>query len=367
MAVAHRKVLDGIPSYQPAKTLESVRRELGLTEIIKLSGNENNHGCSPDAAKAIGDLQSALTLTRYPDTYGTLLREELASRLGVKEREIVFGNGSFELITIIAQAFLEPGLEAVIPKPSFGWYANATTTAGAAPVFAPLSENHAVDLDAILERVNERTGVVWLCNPNNPTGAYFTAAELESFLRKLPSRILVVLDEAYIDFVYGENPPVAADLIHRYQNVISLRTFSKVYGLASLRIGYALADESIVDVLERVKLPINTNAAAQAAALAALKDDQFYRYVISANAAGRELYYETLKRWGVAYIPTQTNFIMLDTGLDSTQIVQEYLKEGAMIRAGAEFGLPTWLRITIGTERENKKVLEILGRLLGKS
>jgi histidinol-phosphate aminotransferase len=365
MAVRQRKVLDEIVSYKPAKSLESVRRELGLSEIIKLAGNENNHGCSPYVTKALTEFFGELTL--YPDMYGTQLREELAARLGVKENELVFGNGSFELLSLVAQAFLEEGREAVIPAPSFGWYRNATVTSGATPVTVPLGDDYAVDLNKVFEKVNDRTAVVWLCNPNNPTGAYFTAKQLANFLRVLPSSVLVVLDEAYIDFVYGEDPPRATELIYEYPNVISLRTFSKVYGLASLRIGYGIADASVIDSLERVRLPINTNAAAQTAALAALRDDEHYRYVVEANAAGRELYYKTLEKWDVAYIPTQCNFIMLDTGRDSAETVNEYLKNGIMLRGGAEFGMPTWLRITIGTERENKKVLDILGKILGKN
>jgi histidinol-phosphate aminotransferase len=362
MAVGYRKALDAINPYKPARSLESVKREFGLTEIIKLSGNENNHGFSPQVSRAIMDAQTEIT--RYPDTHNTKLRETLSGSLGVKEDELIFGNGSFELISLTAQAFLEEGAESLIPMPSFGWYANATKAANGTPVIAPLKDN-GISLDLMYEHISNKTRIVWLCNPNNPTGTVFSGQELEKFLQKTGPDILVALDEAYIDFAPG-NVPKAADLIHRYPNVVSLRTFSKVYGLASLRLGYAFADAAIIDKLGRVRQPINTNMIAQVAALASLKDTDFYNYVIAENERGRQLYYSTLKRLGLKYIPTNCNFIMLDTGLDSTELELAFLKRGILLRAGKEFGMPTWLRITIGTEQENRKVLEILEELIKK-
>jgi histidinol-phosphate aminotransferase len=362
MAVGYRKALDTINPYKPARSLESVKREFGLTEIIKLSGNENNHGFSPQVSRAILDAQ--IEITRYPDTHNTKLRETLSGNLGVKEDELIFGNGSFELISLVAQAFLEEGTESLIPMPSFGWYVTATKSANAIPVIVPLT-NNGISLDSVYEHISNKTRVVWLCNPNNPTGTVFSGQELETFLQKTGPDILVALDEAYIDFALG-NMPNAADLIHRYPNVVSMRTFSKVYGLASLRLGYAFADTAVIDKLGRIRQPINTNMVAQVAALASLKDTDFYNYVISENERGRQLYYSTLRRLGLNYIPTNCNFIMLDTGLDSTELEHAFLKRGILLRAGKEFGMPTWLRITIGTEQENRKVLEILEELIKK-
>ncbi|MDR2357896.1 MAG: histidinol-phosphate transaminase [Oscillospiraceae bacterium] len=361
MSVKFRDALRAINPYKPARSLEAVKREFGLTEVVKLAGNENNHGVSPKASLAFCELQTELT--RYPDMYCTLLRDALAARLGVGEDELVFGNGSFELISLIAQTFLEPGGETVIPSPSFGWYKLASIAAGAAPVVVPLV-SHAVDLGAVLSAVTDRTRVVWLCNPNNPTGTYFTRTQLREFLDRLPGDVLVALDEAYIDFAYADDFPDGAKLFREYDNVVSLRTFSKVYGLASLRIGYAVANTAITDAINRARQPINVNAAAQAAAAAALSDAEYYSQVTAANARGRELYCETLPQWGVPYIPTQCNFIMLDTGRDSAAMELEFLKRGVLIRGGYEFGMPTWLRVTIGTDDENRKVLAILRELL---
>ncbi|MDR1590184.1 MAG: histidinol-phosphate transaminase [Oscillospiraceae bacterium] len=362
MPVKYRDALRAIDPYKPARSLESVKRELGLTEIIKLAGNENNHGVSPEAARAFAELRPSLT--RYPDMNCTILREALTARLGVNGDELIFGNGSFELISLIAQTFLEPGDETVIPWPSFGWYKLASIAVGAVPVTVPLT-SHTIDLDAVLSAVTDRTRVVWLCNPNNPTGTYFTLSQLRAFLDRLPGGTLAALDEAYIDFAHADDFPDGASLFREYDNVISLRTFSKVYGLASLRIGYAIAGTPVIDAINRARQPINVNAAAQAAAAGALSDDAYYARVVAANARGRELYYETLTRWSVPYIPTQGNFIMLDTGRDSAAAVLEFLKRGVMIRGGTEFGMPTWLRITIGSDAENRKVLDILRELLG--
>lgn len=361
MAVEYKKALEKIKPYKPARTLESVKRQYGLTEVIKLAGNENNHGVSPLVTEAL--IKFHTELTRYPDMYCTVLRESLAAHLGVQENELLFGNGSFELISLVTQTFLEPGDETVIPVPSFGWYILATISAGGVPVTVPLKK-HTIDLDAVLGAVSERTRVVWLCNPNNPTGTYFTKKQLQAFLAKLPDNILVVLDEAYIDFVYGEDFPDGLGLFREYGNVISLRTFSKVYGLASLRIGYAIANSALIEAISRAKQPINVNAAAQTAAAAALSDENHYRYVVDENARGRALYYKTLEELGLAYLPTQCNFIMLDTGRDSVQLEQAFLERGILLRNGAEFGLPTWLRITIGTQRDNETVLGILRELL---
>jgi histidinol-phosphate aminotransferase len=360
MSVLYKKALERIKSYKPARSLESAKREFGLTEIIKLAGNENNHGFSPRVTQALLDAQSQVT--RYPDSECTVLRETLAARLGVRGDELLFGNGSFELLTLAAQTFLEEGSQAIMPAPSFGWYYIATTAECAEAVAVPL-KNHAVDLDAMARAITAKTRLIWLCNPNNPTGGYFGAAALDDFLKTVPAHIPVVLDEAYIDFAASDSPR-AVELIHKHQNVIALRTFSKVYGLASLRIGYALGPAEIIEKISRIRQPINTNAFAQAAACAALSDEDHYRYVLNENEKGKQLYYATLKRLGLEYIPTQCNFIMFDTGCDSDTIEGEYIKRGILIRGGKEFGMPTWVRITIGTETENKKVLSILEELI---
>jgi histidinol-phosphate aminotransferase len=353
-----KAALDAIKPFKAARSLESVRREFGLTEIIKLAGNENMHGASPAALAALSRIAAEKIVPFYPDTGLARLTDALAGKLGVRQNEILFGNGLFEVLSFAALSALEAGAEAIIPDPSFGWYAISTIAVNAAPVFVPLRE-HRVDLDAVLRAVTPKTRLVWLCNPNNPTGAYFTGAELEAFLRRLPSSVLVTLDEAYIDFA-PDDAPRSPGLIRRFPNVLSLRTFSKTYGLAGLRIGYALGNAALIEKISRVRAPVNVNALAQEAALAALGDDEFYNYVLAENTRGKELYYAELSCIGFNYIPTAGNFIMIDTRLPAGDVEHEFIKHGIMIRSGVEFGMDTWIRVTIGTEAQNKKVLQIL-------
>ncbi|MDR2782682.1 MAG: histidinol-phosphate transaminase [Treponema sp.] len=358
--VTFKAAISNIIPFRAARSLESVKREFGLSEIIKLAGNENMHGASPKALAALAEAKGAVPF--YPDTGIAKLAEALAEKFGVKPDELMFGNGSFELLTLIALSVLETDGEAIIPAPSFGWYTTSTRAQNAMPVFVPLRE-HKVDLDAIAHAITTETRLIWLCNPNNPTGTYVTHSELEEFLRRVPSSILVAIDEAYIDFAPPDFPQVLS-LIQTYHNIISLRTFSKIYGLAGLRIGYAIGNSSLIEKISRVRAPVNVNAFAQEAALAALSDDEFYRYVINENAKGRELYYTELSRLGIEYIPTAGNFIMFNTRKAAVNIEKEYIKRGVLIRSGAEFGMDTWIRVTIGTESQNKKMLSILKEII---
>ncbi|MDR1230929.1 MAG: histidinol-phosphate transaminase [Spirochaetaceae bacterium] len=360
MPVSYRKALDNLLPYKAARSLESVKREFGVQDVIKLAANENCHGFSPRVTEAVLAMQNEITF--YPDTEVALLRDALVRKLGVAENELVFGNGSFELLTFAATAFLDAGTEAIMPKPSFGWYYIMTTVANAVPVIVPL-KNHAVDLDAILGRITAKTRLIWLCNPNNPTGTYITGATLDAFIQEVPENVLILLDEAYIDFA-PEDTPRAIELIHRHNNIITLRTFSKVYGLASLRIGYAAGNAGLIEKLSRVRAPVNVNALAQTAALAALEDNDFYNDVVRKNREGRQLYYTALERLGLEYIPTACNFIMFNTKRDSGAIEYEYTKRGVLVRSGAEFDMPSWIRVTIGTEAQNRKVLEILEEIV---
>ncbi|MDR2659286.1 MAG: histidinol-phosphate transaminase [Spirochaetaceae bacterium] len=358
--VIHKKTLDEIRPFLPARSIESVKREYGVETVLKLAGNENNHGASPLVPEAIRNCLSEIT--RYPDTNATLLREALAKHLCAGEDELLFGNGSFELISIVSAAFLEEGAEVVIPQPSFGWYTVAAKTESAAPVFVPLKD-YANDLDAMAAKITDRTRLVWLCNPNNPTGAYFNAKDLDRFLDKVPSSLLIALDEAYIDFSAPDSPR-SEDLIHRHKNIVSLRTFSKVYALASLRIAYALADREVIALLSKIRQPINTNTVAQAAALAALSDEAHYRFVVDENEKGKRLYYRELARLGFSYIPTQCNFIMFDVQTSADEVAEAFLQRGILIRSGGEFGMPTWVRVTIGPESENRRVIQALEEIM---
>ncbi|MDR2842878.1 MAG: histidinol-phosphate transaminase, partial [Spirochaetaceae bacterium] len=351
-----KKSLDTIVKFKAARSIESAKQEFGFSNVIKLAGNENMYGTSHKVKEALSNLENEISY--YPDTGVTKLRAALSAKLGIAPNELLFGNGSFELISFAAIAAIENGSEVIIPRPSFGWYEVASRAEGALPVFVPL-RNHRLDLDAMLGCITPKTRLIWVCNPNNPTGTYVSETELEKFLQQVPRNILVALDDAYIDFA----PPDAPDtikLLRRFDNVISLRTFSKIYGLASLRIGYAIGNVPLITKISRVRAPVNVSTFAQTAALAALQDDEFRNRVLRETSKGKEFYYTTLNRLGIEYIPTACNFIMLNTGKNADDVELEYLKHGILVRNGNEFAMPTWVRITIGTQEQNQKVLEIL-------
>ncbi|MDP4178553.1 MAG: histidinol-phosphate transaminase [Bacillota bacterium] len=357
----YREALDSILNYKPAKSLQEIQDELGIDKILKLSANENAMGCSPLVYKALQKLPEEINL--YPDFYCTKLREKLIKTLNVKEEQLIFGNGSFELISLLAQAFINSGEESIIPEPSFGWYKTVTLAMNGVIKSIPL-RNHKIDLKDVLNQVNDKTKIIWLCNPNNPTGTIFEKQEFEKFIENIPTRIILVLDEAYIDFVSSDEYFDTTKLVDKYKNIISLRTFSKVYGLASLRIGYGIADKEIIDIINKIRLPINVNAAAQAAALASLNDENFKKSCIENNKEGKEYYYKSFSEMGLEYIPTETNFIMVNVLKDSMKVTDELLRKGISLRAGTEFGMNTWLRITIGKIEENILVIEKLKQVL---
>jgi histidinol-phosphate aminotransferase len=292
----------------------------------------------------------------------SILREKLSHIHQVDQDNFVFGNGSFELISLIAQVYLEAGDESIIPVPSFGWYSNVTLQMNANAVNVPLKD-YKVDLDKIYQSITEKTKLIWICNPNNPTGTIIEQQNLLEFIKKVRSDILIVLDEAYIDFLESEYLDTTK-LIYEYSNIILLRTFSKLYGLASFRIGYGIADEKIIQNLNKVRLPINVNFLAQEAAIASLDDNEFRDKVLINNKIGLQMYYTALEELGLEYVRSNGNFILLNVGKDSLWVENEFLKEGIMIRAAVEFGLPTWIRISVGTVEENVKVIKILKKIM---
>lgn len=363
MALQARKVLEQFPSYAPARSLESIQREYGFQKIIKLAGNENNLGYSPLARKAIQEELEGLSY--YPDPFATKLREKLARHLKVEENQLIFGAGSFSLISLVAQTFLNPNDEAIMADPSFGWYAGATIQMDGKIIKVPLKHN-AVDLKAMKEHITDKTKIIWLCNPNNPTGTQFKKAEFEEFLEGIRDNIVIVLDEAYLDFSDEEDIVRGITYIDSHPNIIALHTFSKLYGLASFRIGYGIASAQLVSLMTKAQLPISVNHLAQVAALASLEDEEFKQLVINNAKKSKQLYYQTLEELGLEYIKTNANFIMFDVKTDSDLIVLEYLKQGILIRGGKEFGMPTWVRVSIGTYEENKQVLQLLRDIIQK-
>lgn len=363
MPVRQKSYVEKLKLYRPAKTLEAVSRQWNVRkeDIIKLAGNENRLGCSELVKKAVQ--QAAGTYSFYPDMRATKLRTVLAKKHGTAPENLIFGNGSFELISLVGAAYIEEGDETISADPSFGWYINVTEINGGIPVLVPVNEKKETDLQAIRRAVTERTKIIWLCNPNNPTGTLLPAEELQDFVKELPERILLVLDEAYIDFVSEEYPDTVS-FVKQRKNVLILRTFSKLYGLASFRIGYGIADEEVIEALEKVKLPINVNMLAQEAALAALEDEEFTAKVLENNRSGLDYYYREFEKLGMECIPSHTNFILVHTFLDSRFLEEEFLKRAIIVRAGADFQLTDWLRITIGTQEDNHRVIAALQDIL---
>jgi len=356
----HRTSLDQIQPYRPARSQESLRRDSRSPDIVRLAGNENNLGHSPLVLDALAAATAGIH--RYPDPACTRLRLRLAEKLAVAPNQIVFGDGSFELLSLVAQTFLNPGEEAIVPEPSFRWYKVATWAMDGRVVSVPLRA-HRTDLDAILGAVSARSKLVWICNPQNPTGTSLRHGELVTFLKRLPSSILVVLDEAYIEYADAPERPDALLLMSEFPNVVSLRTFSKLYGLAGLRIGYGIGQPQLIAAVDKVRPPINVNHLAQVAALAALDDSAFVRSVLDNNAAAKEAYARVCAELGMTFIPTQANFIMVDTGRDGDEMSNLFLQHGILLRSGVEFGMPTWLRITLGTVADNEKVFAVLRKV----
>jgi histidinol-phosphate aminotransferase len=357
-----RAAWNNVLGFTLAKGAEAASRETGDTGHIKLSGNESRIGPSPKVRQLLAD--SFYDLSFYPDPGVDLVTERLAADLHISEEQIVTGCGLFEIISALALVVLNPGDKALAPKPSFFWYAIATHIAQATCVELPLDAQYANDLDALAAAVDERTKLIWLCNPNNPTGAVFNAEKFEHFLDRIPPDVVVALDEAYCDFVEDPQYPNSLALLRTYPNLIVLRTFSKAHSLAGLRLGYAIGAPELVELIRRVKLPILSNALASKAAIASMDDPEHLAYVIANNRAGKQAYYAVLDELGLDYVPTHTNFILFDTGISSEEAAAAYLKRGVIVRPGTEFGYPTWLRVTIGTPEDNALVLSILRELV---
>lgn len=352
-----------ISPYVPGKPLEALEREYGITDSIKLASNENPLGPSPKALEAI---QAACrNIHRYPDEPGYQLLHRLADVLGVLPEQIVIGNGSDELLDLLSLALLQPGDEVLIPEPSFLMYTIVAQSAGAVPVSVPLN-GMTIDLEAMRAQVGPRTRLIFICNPNNPTGTLISQPAFESFIGALPSDIVVVVDEAYLEFVrdsrwsgnrfYFDTEPV----------VVKLRTFSKVYGLAGLRVGYGVMASEMAEILNRVRMPFNVNALAQAGAAAALGDIDFLQRTIALVHQELDFLYGELRKRQLRYFPTQTNFFLIDMQQDARQIFEKFLRLGVIVRPMTNYGFPRYIRINIGLHEENKRFLAALDTVLAQ-
>ncbi|MGC7847153.1 histidinol-phosphate transaminase [Desulforudis sp. 1088] len=339
--------------YKPGKPIEEVQRELGLERVIKLASNENPLGPSPRAVEAVS--RAIGEVHRYPDGSAYRLKRALAAALDVEPEAVLLANGSNEVVQQLSLAVLDEGDEAVMPVPSFPRYEPLARLMKAEPVEVPLTD-YRLDLEAMATRISPRTKIVYICNPNNPTGTIVRKDEFETFLDKLPPRVLVVMDEAYFEYVDDPLYPDGLDYFRRGRNVIVLRTFSKIYGLAGLRVGYAIGSPDLIAYLERVREPFNVNALAQTAALAALGDREFVRRSQDLAREGKRFLYSAFTSRGISYVPSEANFIFFDAGRPEQEVFRRMLRRGVIVRGG--FGYPTMLRVTIGTPDENAVFIE---------
>lgn len=355
--------IQGLSPYVPGKPIEELARELALNpaDIVKLASNENPLGASPKVTAAIA---AALPeLTRYPDGSGFELKQKLADRYAVSPAQVTLGNGSNDVLDLVARAWLAPGRNAVFSEHAFAVYPISTIAAGAECRSVP-AKNYAHDLVAMAAAVDSNTAVVFIANPNNPTGTWFNQEALESFLSQIPESVLVVLDEAYIEYAADSDLPDGMAYLARYPNLLVSRTFSKAYGLAALRVGYAISSAQIADVLNRVRQPFNVNSLALTAACAALDDADYLEHSRQLNTQGMQQLEEGLQALGLSWIPSRGNFIAVDFKRDAAPINQALLGQGVIVRPVAGYGMPTFLRVSIGTSEENQRFLDALTLVL---
>jgi histidinol-phosphate aminotransferase len=355
-----RKGIFKITSYIPGKSIEEVQKEFGGKKWIKLASNENLLGPSPKAVAAIR--KELRNIYLYPEGPCTVLRQALARKFSLPEEMVVISNGADNLILMIACAFVDEGNEVVMAAPTFSVYTNVTQIMGGRPIKVRLKDfTH--DLDSMLKKINRKTKLVFICNPNNPTGTTISQKSFDHFLSKLPKQVIVVLDEAYGDFVEDSFYPNGLDYIKERKQVILLRTFSKVYGLAGLRIGYALGREDLVDCLYQVRDPFPVHRLAQVAAVAALNDEDHAIKSIQLVYEGKRYLYKELDKMGLSYVPSQANFIFIDFEKDSEEVFQALLREGIIIRPGKIWDYPTFARVTIGRMEDNQRFIKALKKI----
>jgi histidinol-phosphate aminotransferase len=352
-----------INAWPTGKPIEELQAELGLESLALMATNENPLGPSPKAVEAIK--AESEKVNRYPQGPCTYLRRKVAARLGIGEDMIMFSNGADNCLRIIGYTFLNAGDEVIAAHPTFPVYGIVSRVMGAVPLEVPLN-NHTHDLAAMAERIGPRTKLIFVCNPNNPTGTIVKKKELNAFVEALPDHVVLILDEAYFEFVDDAEYPDALDYIREGRNVVALRTFSKLYGIAGLRIGYTLASPELIAVMERVREPFPVSRVAEAAALAAVDDETFKSRVLANNEESKHFLYESFDKLGLSYAETHTNFMFVDLKIDAKEAAQALLERGYLIRPGTPWKHPSFARITFGTMEENRGFVEALTQVLGK-
>ncbi len=361
MNITVRKHLLSIKPYVPGKPIEEVKRELELKRVIKLASNENAFGASPKVREAVRE--ALQNIHRYPDGSCYYLRQELASRLKVDHDQLIFGNGSDELIVLSIRALVNPGDEVIIARPSFLVYAIASQIARARIKSIPLV-HYRYDLEGMRKAVTPKTRIIFIGNPDNPSGSYLSQNEVVRFLKAVPEDVLVFMDEAYYEYVDAPDYVDSLGLLNRYPNLFVSRTFSKMYALAGLRIGYGIAAVGFIDILNRLREPFNVNALAQVAALAALKDRRYYKEVAAKINTQRQFLYAGLKNLRLKFIETATNFILIEMRATSVDVAKRLLKKGIIVRDMSGWGMDHFMRVTIGTPSENKFFLNALEEMV---
>jgi len=357
-----QKYILQIKPYQPGRPIDEVKRELGLKEVVKLASNECPYGPSKKVLAAIN--RAAREINRYPDGGCFYLRKELARRLKVSGDQLIFGNGSDDIILMALRVFVGPEDEVIVARPSFLMYEIAALSLGAKTVGIALKDFR-YDLERMTRAINARTKLIFIGNPDNPAGTYVTKNDLAAFLKAVPRRVLVFIDEAYFEFAANNRDyPDSLALLKEYENIIVTRTFSKIYGLAGLRIGYGVAQPPVVELLNRVREPFNVNSLAQSAALAALQDSAYYRRISREIEQEKKKIYKALRKLSLAFVESATNFILIDVGQKGSPVAQRLMREGVIVRDMTAWGMDEFIRITIGSKQENQKLIKALARVL---
>ncbi len=358
-----RDAIAKLAPYQPGKPIEEVSRDLGLTEVIKMASNENPLGPSAQALEAIRLALPKVHL--YPDGGGYLLKRKLAEKFGLDARSFTLGNGSSDILAFALWAFVNPGDEVLTSQATFLMYPILASIAHGKLVEVPLKK-WSFDLEAMAKKINRKTKVIFLCNPNNPTGTIFRAREWKEFLARVPEAVVVVVDEAYVEFVDDVDFPDSLEAVRQGKNVIVLRTFSKIVGLAGLRIGFGMSTPQIADWLNRVRPPFNTNSLAQAAAVAALDDEEHILRTKQIIRQGREFLFAQLGKLGLECIPSHTNYLMVNVKQSAEALHQKLLRKGIIVRSMKSFGFKNYIRVSVGTMDQNKRFISELKKILGR-
>ncbi|MYL32751.1 histidinol-phosphate transaminase [Pontibacillus yanchengensis] len=358
-----KPILANLSPYIPGKTIEEVKQSYGLEHIVKLASNENPFGFS-DYVKS-GLQQAVEGLEIYPDGYARELRTTLSNRLNVNEKQLIFGNGSDEVVQIICRTFLEPGVNTVMATPTFPQYRHNALIEGAEVREVPL-DNGVHDLNSMLQQIDDHTRVVWICNPNNPTGTMIDHKAFESFMEHCPDNVLVVMDEAYVEYVSNTDFPDTLSALSSYDNLLITRTFSKAYGLAALRIGYGIASESIISNLEPSREPFNTSSLAQKAALLALEDQIFINETFKSTVETKKDLQIFCDNHGLTYYPSETNFLLIHLPISGDEMTEYLLRNGFIVRSGEALGIPNSIRLTIGKQNHMDKIMEAMSEKLSE-